>query len=136
MTCPRCKGLLHSAQDEMRVVQGDVIELQAAECIKCANCGHRIYPQIMPALPMHPEMKLPKQEYMAGIKPGRKPAHRPMIEKYYDSIKEMRKGRNCTGWDAISRLITTAEGVPIKGETVRKYYEEIAQSRKGRRAAA
>ena len=131
MTCPRCKGFLHSAQDEMRLNHGDVAELSAADCVKCVNCGHRIYPQIKEALPFDKSMILPKQD-MKGATPGRKPSHTELMGKYYDSIKMMRKGKHPTGWDAIARLIVTAEKVNITGDTVSKYYSEISKERRKR----
>jgi hypothetical protein len=122
---------MHTAQDEMRLNHGDVAELKAAQCLACINCGNRVYPQIKPALPMRPEMIPPKQD-LKGSAPGRKPSHTELMEKYYDSIKLMRKGKHPTGWDAIARLIVTAEGVKITGDTVAKYFAEMID-RKGKR---
>ncbi len=132
MTCPRCNGFLHTAQDEMKPDQGDVAELSAADCIKCVNCGHRIYPQIVPAVPFDKGMILPKQD-MKGSKPGRRLSHVELMQKYYPSIKAMRKGKNPTSWASIASLISTAEGVKITGETVAKYFKEIHQQHKVKR---
>lgn len=131
MTCPRCKGRMHSAQDEMRLNHGDVAELQAAECLACINCGNRIYPPQKEVIPFDKSMVPPKQD-MKGAIPGRKPSHTELMEKYYDSIKMMRKGKHPTGWDAIARLIVTAEKVNITGDTVAKYYSEISKERRKR----
>ncbi len=121
MTCPRCKGRMFPAQDEMRMDQGDVAELSAADCIKCVNCGHRIYPQIVPAVPFDNGMILPKQD-MKGSKPGRRLSHVELMQKYYHSIKDMRRPKNLASWDSIARLIATAEGVKITGDTVSRYF--------------
>jgi Zn ribbon nucleic-acid-binding protein len=132
MTCPRCKGFLHSAQDEMRLNHGDVAELSAADCVKCVNCGHRIYPQIKEALPFDKSMVLPKQD-MKGSKPGRRLSHVELIQKYYPSIKDMRKGKNPTSWASIARLIATAENVKITEDTVAKYFKDIHAQHKVKR---
>jgi len=126
MTCPRCKGFLHSAHDEMRVNQGDVAELMAAECIKCANCGHRIYKPLETAVPFDKKMITTKPDYMKDVKPGRKPSHGELMQKYYSSIKSMRKGSTPTGWNSIAKLIAVAEGVKITGDTVAKYYNDFS----------
>lgn len=125
MNCPRCKGRMHTAQDEMRINQGDVAELKAAECVKCVNCGNRVYREQEVALPMSSNMKLPKQPYMQNVKPGRKPSHGELMKKYFTSIRKLRKGNNPASWDAIAKLIKTAENVPIVGRTVQQYYEDL-----------
>jgi len=132
MTCPRCKGFMHKAQDEMRLDAGDVAELTASDCVKCANCGHRVYPQIKPAVPFDKSMIPPKQD-MKGSKPGRRLSHVELMQKYYPSLQKMRKGKNPASWDSIALLIATAEGVKITGETVAKCFKEIHQQHKVKR---
>lgn len=81
MTCPRCKGRMHTARDEMRKNQGDVSELLASEGNACINCGNRIYPPIKEVVPFDKSMIPPKQD-MNGATPGRKPTHCDLMKKY------------------------------------------------------
>lgn len=140
MTCPRCNGFLHSAQDEMRLDAGDVAELTASDCVKCANCGHRIYPQIKPALPMQSSMKLPKQSPRSPrgmgkprhVKTGKgyERKHVELMERYYDSITKMRAENPPAKWIDIAKLISVAEKVAIHRQTVSDYYQRMSEARK------
>lgn len=128
MTCPRCKGRMHHDSDQGRLNQGDVVQT-STDCAKCINCGHRVYPEVEVVLPFNNKMKLPKPEYMKNAKPGRKPSHKELMEKYYTSIRKLRRGDNPASWDAIAKLIKTAENVPIVGRTVQQYFEEMSISK-------
>lgn len=117
MTCPRCKVRMHTARDEMTKDQGDVVELTAAACTKCINCGHRNYPELREVVPFDKSMLTPKQDLKGG-KPGRANQHVDLMRKYYPSIIKMRRGKCKTSWRAIANIIRQADGVRIKPETV------------------
>lgn len=125
MTCPRCQGRMHNDHDQGRLNQGGVARVMT-DCVKCINCGHRVYPEIQVVLPFSSKMKLPKHEYLMGAKAGRKPSYNELMKKYYSSIRKLRRGDNPASWNAIARLIKTAENVTIVAQTVQVYYEEMA----------